>query len=102
MTVTVFVRFEPKPGDEPRVDEILRGMVPMTRSEPGCLVYDLFEGVDPSGARRFYLLEKYRDADAVQAHRDTGHYKAYRANILDRLQQPPVVAVLEPLDAIGL
>ena len=102
MTVTVFVRFEPKSGDEPRVEEILRGMIPKTRSEPGCLVYDLFEGADPSGARRFYLLEKYRDADAVQAHRETGHYKDYRANVLDLLEQPPVVTILTALDVIGI
>ncbi len=101
MTVSVFVRFEPKPGEEPRVEVILRGMVPMTRSEPGCLVYDLFDGEDPSGARRFYLLEKYRDADAVQAHRETAHYKEYRASILDLLEQPPIVTILKPLDVRG-
>jgi len=98
MSKTVFVRFEPKPGAEARVEGILRGMVRKTREEPGCLVYDLMQGSDPSGASRFYLLEQYCDEDAVQAHRDTEHYKAYRAAILDQLEQPPIVALLEPLD----
>ncbi len=101
MVQTVFVRFEPNPGREAQVEEILHGMVPSTRGEPGCLVYDLFEGADASGARRFYLIEKYRDADAIQAHRETAHYKAYRASIMDHLEQPPIVSMLKALDVAG-
>ena len=98
MSPLVFVRFFPKAGQEPRVESILRGMVAETRKEPGCRRYDLYESRSASGARIFCLLERYADADAQQAHRETAHYKAYRATIMDLLEQPIEVNLLDPRD----
>ncbi len=99
MTVNVFVRFVPSAGAADRVEQILRTMVPATRNEPGCRRYDLFESSSVSGQRIFCLVETYVDQDAVQAHRDSGHYKAYRASVLPLLEQPIEVTLLEALDA---
>lgn len=79
-------------GDEVR--EVLDGMVVATRQEPGCLRYDLFE--DEEGD--LHLVEAYADADALQAHRDSEHYRAYRARITDLLRAPIEVTVLSPRD----
>jgi quinol monooxygenase YgiN len=99
MAAVVFVRFSPKPGQAARVQTILQGMVVATRQEPGCRRYDLFRapGADSNGA--FFLVENYADEAAIQAHRDTAHYKEYRANIMELLERPPEVQILEPLDA---
>src|SRR4051812_42207275 len=94
----IFVRFFPKAGQEARVEAVLRGMVVATRKEPGCQRYDLHESKSPSGSRIFCLLERYADGDAVQAHRETAHYKSYRATIMDLLDQPIEVSLLDPLD----
>lgn len=98
MSQLIFVRFFPKAGQDARVESILRGMVVETRKEPGCRRYDLHESKSAAGARIFCLLERYADAAAVQAHRDTAHYKAYRANIMELLDQPIEVNLLDPLD----
>jgi quinol monooxygenase YgiN len=98
MSPLVFVRFFPKPGQEARVESILRGMVAQTRCEPGCLRYDLYQSKSTAGARTFCLLERYTDATAQQAHRETSHYKDYRANIMDLLDQPIEVNLLDALD----
>jgi len=98
MTPLVFVRFFPKAGQEARVEQILRAMVQYTRQEPGCRRYDLFESKSEAGGRTFCLLERYADAVAQQAHRETAHYKDYRANIMALLGQPIEISLLDPLD----
>ncbi len=99
-TVIVFASFSPSPGREGEVEEILRGMVTPTREEPGNEIYDLYRKTG-DGPASFHLFERYVDADALQAHRETGHYKAYRARIADHLAAPIGVVVLEAVDARG-
>ena len=101
MTVNVFVRFFPSAGQAERVEQILRTMVPATRGEPGCQRYDLFQAASASGERIFCLIEKYADSAAVQAHRESAHYRAYRADIVPLLAQPIEVTLLEAIDARG-
>ena len=99
MAVDVFVRFFPLAAEVGRVEQILRTMVPATRAEPGCQRYDLFQSAGTSGERVFCLIERYTDTTAVQAHRDSAHYKSYRAGIVPLLAHPIEVTVLETLDA---
>ena len=98
MSAVIFVRFFPKSGHESRVEDILRVMVRHTRQEPGCRRYDFYETQGSTGARVFCLIERYADAAAQQAHRETAHYLEYRAHIADLLDQPIEVSVLQPLD----
>jgi quinol monooxygenase YgiN len=46
----------------------------------------------------FHIVETYVDAAALQAHRDSAHYRAYRAAVADWLAAPPEVHVLNPRD----
>lgn len=94
MTVTVFASFSSKPGHEADVEKILRTMTGPTRGEPGNRVYDLYK--DARGG--FHLFELYVDQAAVEAHRATAHYKAYRAAIADLLAEPIAVEILTGLD----
>jgi quinol monooxygenase YgiN len=91
--VMVFASFVPADGHTDAVQEILVGMRRDTRSEPGCEQYDLFTA-DRDGTTTFHLIERYRDADALDAHRATEHYVAYRAAIGDLLAEPIGVIVL--------
>lgn len=99
--VLVFASFQPKEGSEEAVERILRGMVSPTRQEAGNDVYDLYARTNgPEGKRSFHLFEKYADADALEFHRQTEHYKEYRATIVDHLEEPIGVIVLSALDAV--
>jgi quinol monooxygenase YgiN len=42
-------------------------------AEPGCLGYEVFQGVGEPGA--LLLLERYRDSAALEAHRASHHYR---------------------------
>lgn len=95
--VSVFASFHPRPGREADVGELLGWMVERTRAEPGCERYDLYEDREAQGT--FHLLERYRDQDALEAHRASEHYLEYRRRIADMLRDPVGVIVLEPIDA---
>jgi quinol monooxygenase YgiN len=99
MAPVLFVRFTPKPGQAAPVQALLQGMVSPTRSEPGCRRYDLFRGAGPSGDAVLFLIEHFVDEAALQAHRDTAHYKEYRANVMDMLERAPEVQMLDAIDA---
>jgi quinol monooxygenase YgiN len=93
----VFASFVPKLDQVDAARQILRGMRTDTRQEPGCQQYDLFSA-DGDGRTTFHLIEKYDDPAALDAHRDTEHYKAYRAAIPDLLDEPIGVVVLSEVD----
>jgi quinol monooxygenase YgiN len=95
----IVVRFDPKPGLHDQVEAVLRPMVPATRAEDGNRRYDLFRSVDAAGAQLLFLVEHYADDAAAAAHRETPHYKQYRADILPLLQQPPAVQLLHAIDS---
>ena len=64
---------------EGELEDLLRGMVAPSRSEPGNLRYDLWQ--DNDDPRRFVLEELYQDGLAVASHRDTAHFQNYLARI---------------------
>lgn len=93
MRRVVYATFEPLRGHEQHVREILSALLGPTRSEEGCETFDLYRS--PTG---FVLFERYRDQAAVEAHRATPHYAAYRAAIVEHLAEPIGVTVLDVED----
>lgn len=58
------------------VDEVLAHVAELrlaSLAEPGCLSYEAFRSVD--AADTVLLLERYRDAAAVESHRLSDHYR---------------------------
>jgi quinol monooxygenase YgiN len=99
-TVTVFATFHPIQGHEQQVRSILADMIGSTRAEDGNLTYDLYVSED-EGRQVFHLFERYRDQQALQAHRDAPYFKAYRAAIPDHLDAPIGVVVMDAVDVAG-
>ncbi|MDQ8029664.1 MAG: putative quinol monooxygenase [Brevundimonas sp.] len=79
-------------GQTDALRELLFGMAPACRAEPGNLRWDIWR--DPAEPARFVLDELYIDADAVAAHRETPHFKAYLARINDLAERTSLL--LEP------
>jgi quinol monooxygenase YgiN len=96
--IFVFASFYPKANQESQVQEILKGMVDPTRSEPGCLRYDLYTSTKDGVS--FHLFENYVDAAALDFHRQTTHYKSYRSVIEALLEKPIAVVVMDPINAL--
>jgi quinol monooxygenase YgiN len=96
--VIVFASFRPVAGKEAELQELLSWMVGRTRAEPGCERYDLYR--KQGDAETFHLFERYRDDEALEAHRASDHYVEYRRKVTDLLLEPIDVLVLDGLDTV--
>ena len=91
--LAVIAGFVPQSESRDAVARILDGMVAPTRAESGCLQYDLYESEDG-----FHLFERYVDGEAITAHQNTSHYRAYKEAIVQLLAEPISVVVGAPVD----
>ena len=57
------------------------------KDEPGCLRFDVIR--DRDDPTRFYFYEVYRDEAALEAHRQTPHFKRYFEKSQPWLAAPP-------------
>ncbi len=95
--VIVFASFRPIAGKETELQELLVWMIGHTRAEPGCERYDLYRA--EGGGPTFHLFERYRDREALEAHRAAEYFLEYRRKVADLLDEPIEVLVLDALDA---
>jgi autoinducer 2-degrading protein len=56
------------------------------KDEPGCLRFDVLR--DRNDPNRFYFYEVYRDEQALEAHRNTPHFKLYLEKVQPWLAAP--------------
>jgi|SRR5262245_25077910 len=75
----IFAVLTAHPGKAAELRALLVGMAPLCRAEPGNLHWDVWR--DLAHGERYVLDELYRNAAAVEAHRETPHYQAYLAKI---------------------
>ena len=73
MAFVLAVTWTAKPGNEEKVQEILRRMGEASRREPG--VIDYTTHVDPENPREFFIYEKYHDIAGLEAHQQTAHFQ---------------------------
>lgn len=86
MAFAVAVKLTARAGEEERVERALREMIPRSRAEEGCRLYEVHRTAED--ARLFYLYEQYDDEAAYEAHRTTAHYEQYlRGEVMDRLEK---------------
>jgi len=73
MAYVLAVTWTAKQGNETAVHQILQQMGEASRQEPGVIEYTAH--VDPDNPREFFIYEKYHDADGLEAHQQTSHFK---------------------------
>lgn len=66
--------------------DALKALVPLTRQEPGCLDYTLFEQADAPGT--FYMRESFKDRAALDAHIATPYFQAFAQRVDELLERP--------------
>ena len=57
------------------LDAVRHDAVHSEKDEPGCLRFDVVQ--DREDPNRFYYYEVYKDEAALEAHRQTPHFKLY-------------------------
>ena len=99
--IVVLASFYPKINKNDEIKEIILSMVDPTRSEEGNEIYNFYEEKNKEGKIiSFHLFEVYKSSAALDFHRNTSHYKNYRSKIVDLLDRPIEVKVLNSIDAI--
>ncbi|MFF3890431.1 putative quinol monooxygenase [Streptomyces sp. NPDC001914] len=84
--IVVVARWTPADGSRERIESSLPELVRESSAEPGCLGYGVLwpENGD------IVLVERYVDRNALQAHRDSEHFR--------RIVQERIVAMLASRD----
>ena len=71
--ITIAARWQPAEGKLGEVLALIAEMRPKSLAEPGCLGYEVYRGVDQP--HQLLLLEHYASAAALEAHRQSEHYR---------------------------
>ena len=99
--IVVLASFYSKNDKNNEVKETILTMVDPTRSEEGNEIYNFYEVKNDDGKNiSFHLFEVYKDTAALDFHRNTSYYKNYRSKIVDLLDRPIEVKVLNSIDSI--
>jgi quinol monooxygenase YgiN len=84
-----------KPGSEEIVRDALTELVNGTRTEEGCLVYELFQSAaDPTV---FVTVETWREQSDLDAHLQTPHLQQAFAIAGEHLAGAPAIHPLNPV-----
>ncbi len=78
--VSFIVRFTFNPEDRAEIAQALSLLAAESRREPGCVTYIPHQVQDDPNTVLIY--EQYRDTRALEAHRESTHFKKYAIEIL--------------------
>ena len=90
---TVFALVKAKPGLEEAVKKELSALVGPTRTEEGCINYDLHQSLDQKGHFRFY--ENWTSKELLDRHLQAAHVKRFIAKANELLAEPPEITLWE-------
>ena len=93
--VTVFALVKAKPGMEEAVKQELSALVGPTRTEEGCINYDLHQSLDHEGHFRFY--ENWTSKELLDRHLQSAHVTRFIAKADQLLAEPPEITLWEML-----
>jgi quinol monooxygenase YgiN len=73
--IQLIARHTMKPGEQDAVLAALSELIAAARQEPGNLAFEVFRGVEDELS--YVLLERYASRQALEAHRESRHFKKY-------------------------
>jgi len=91
--VTVLAKCKAKPGMEEELRKELMALVAPTRSESGCINYDLHQSADDKAL--FILYENWVSKKDLDEHLAMPYLKAFLGKADEILAQPVDIALLE-------
>ena len=78
-----------KAGSEAEFEAVAQELAKaVNANEPGCLQYVLCKGEEPS---TFVFVESYKDAEAVEAHRKSDHFRTLGRAMGAFMDGPPSI-----------
>jgi quinol monooxygenase YgiN len=96
MSLTVVASIKSKEGKEAEVEKTLRGLIPPTRSEKGCINYNLHRSQEDPGLFMFY--ENWASREALDQHLATPYLQDFLSRVEDLLDGPVDLQMFNKLD----
>ncbi|MFZ0930933.1 MAG: putative quinol monooxygenase [Syntrophobacteraceae bacterium] len=90
---TVLALVKAKEGMEETVRQELLSLVSPTRSEPGCINYDLHQATGENS--QFMFFENWKSMEDLEKHRGMPHMKAFGQKVRSLLAKPTEVTLFE-------
>jgi quinol monooxygenase YgiN len=85
-----------KPGAEENCREYIKVLQEHSRKEPGCVLYIGHQSTEDP--RKFLFYEQYKDAAALDAHRNAAYFRQYVIGGLDTIMESRTRDLFEPID----
>lgn len=73
MAFVVVAKWRAREGEADKVEEAVRRLAPLSRQEPGNLLYQPHR--DPEDPNLFFFYEQYADEAGYEAHTASEHFK---------------------------
>lgn len=93
--LSLAVKLAVKTGHEDRVADLFRALEAASRQEPGCLIYIVHRHAENPGV--FLVYEQYKDEAALDAHRNSPHFKQYAADQIYKVVEHREADLYRPL-----
>jgi quinol monooxygenase YgiN len=93
--IVLAVNWTAKPGKEKAAERLFRELTEASRQEAGCLMYLVHRHRDDP--TRFFIYEQYEDEAALEAHRDTPHFKDIARGSLPQVADRRDANLYQPL-----
>jgi quinol monooxygenase YgiN len=91
--VTVLARCKAKPGLEEKAKEEIMALVAPTRSEPGCINYDLHQAIEDKSS--FMLYENWVSKKDLDEHLEMPYLQAFLGKADEILAEPVEIILWE-------
>jgi quinol monooxygenase YgiN len=95
--ITVIARFKAKQGSDQPLKELLLSLIENSRSDKGCISYDLHQALDDPELFVFY--ETWENKELLSEHSATAHIRQFRSNVKSLLAEPPEVILLSKISS---
>lgn len=89
--LTVAAEMLAKPGREEELRTRLLALIEPTRSEEGCIQYDLHQSTEEPG--RFFFYEIWESRGHLEAHLKSAHLTSFQQDAEELLAEPPRIAM---------
>jgi quinol monooxygenase YgiN len=85
--------FTARPDSLPTLLELCHSMYPPSRSEAGCLSYNLW--TNSSNGTKFMFFEEWKDREALKTHFQTPHFTRFMSIFPSMIEGEPVIRIYE-------
>lgn len=95
--VTVVARFRAAEGSDRELKELLLSIIEPSRSDEGCISYDLHQALkDPA---LFVFYETWENKELLNKHSASPHIQQFRPKLKALLAEPPEVTLMEKISS---